>query len=67
MKKQKSKPSEPADHPDSMDDRDKLAPEESTMDLPDVKDIPGQEHVTVPPLGEMSDTTASSADEEDTI
>lgn len=32
--------------------------------LPDVEDIPGQEHVNPAPLGELADTTASSADEE---
>lgn len=39
-------------------------PREYFMDMPEVKDIPGQEHVHVPPLGELADTTASSADEE---
>ena len=39
-------------------------PREFFMDMPEVKDIPGQEHVHVPPLGELADTTASSADEE---
>lgn len=34
------------------------------MDLPEAKDIPGQEHIHVPPLGELADTTISSADEE---
>ena len=34
------------------------------MDLPEVKDIPGQEHVRPPRLGELGDTTSSSADEE---
>lgn len=34
------------------------------MDLPEVSDIPGQEHVRPPRLGELGDTTASSADEE---
>ena len=64
MKKQKSKPSKPADLPDSMDDRDKLAPEESTMDLPDVKDIPGQEHIRPPKLRSFIDTTNASDGEE---
>jgi len=32
--------------------------------LPEVKDIPGQEHVRPPRLGELADNTASSADEE---
>ena len=34
------------------------------MDLPEVKDIPGQEHVSPPRTEEMVDTTISSADEE---
>ena len=54
----------PGDLPDSPEDREKLQAEESTIDLPDVKDIPGQEFVHVPRVGEMADTTASSADEE---
>ena len=45
-------------------DQERLKPEETTMDLPDVKDIPGQEFVNAPPLGMMADTTISSADEE---
>jgi hypothetical protein len=49
---------------DSEKDQKKLAPEETSMELPEVKDIPGQEHVHVPPLGELADTTASSDDEE---
>ena len=38
--------------------------DKKTMDLPEVKDIPGQENVKPPRLGELADTTASSADEE---
>ena len=41
-----------------------MAKNKKTMDLPEVKDIPGQEHVRPPRLGELGDTTASSADEE---
>jgi hypothetical protein len=41
-----------------------LKPEETILDLPDVSDIPGQEHVRVAPLGELADTTISSDDEE---
>ncbi len=37
---------------------------EITIDLPEVKDIPGQEHVRPPHMREMMDSTASSADEE---
>ena len=54
----------PNDLPDSPEDREKLKPEETFIDLPDVKDIPGQEFVHVPPAGEMADTTISSDDEE---
>ena len=49
---------------DSQRDIDRLRPEEATLDLPDVKDIPGQEHIHVPPAGELGDTTISSDDEE---
>jgi len=38
--------------------------DKKTIDMSDVKDIPGQEHIRPPRLGEMEDTTASSADEE---
>jgi hypothetical protein len=54
----------PGDLPDSPEDQEKLQNQETTIDLPDVKDIPGQEFVNVPTIGEMADTTASSADEE---
>lgn len=54
----------PGDLPDSPQDREKLKTEETTIDLPDVKDIPGQEFVNVPNVGEMADTTAASDDEE---
>lgn len=49
---------------DPQRDQDRLRPDETTIDLPEVKDIPGQEHVHVPPLGELADTTISSDDEE---
>lgn len=49
---------------DSQRDIERLKPEETTMDLPDVKDIPGQEFIHVPRLGELADTTISSDDEE---
>jgi hypothetical protein len=53
-----------ADLPDSPHDAERLKPEETILDLPDVSDIPGQEHVQAPPLGALADTTISSADEE---
>jgi hypothetical protein len=49
---------------DSRKDREKMKGEEVILDLPEVKDIPGQEHVRPMPLGELADTTISSADEE---
>ena len=49
---------------DSKEDREKLKPEETILDLPEVKDIPGQEHIRPMPLGELADVTISSADEE---
>lgn len=49
---------------DSPQDEEKMQREETDMMLPDVSDIPGQEHIHVPPLGELADTTISSDDEE---
>jgi len=56
----------PNDLPDSPRDQEKLRTEETYIDLPDVKDIPGQEFVNAAPAGSMADTTISSADEEGT-
>ena len=53
-----------SDLPDSSRDEQELKNEETTIDLPDVKDIPGQEFIHPPNLGEYNDTTTSSADEE---
>ena len=58
--------SAPGDLTDSAKDREKMRNEETFIDLPDVKDIPGQEFVTAPPLGSLGDTTISSDDEEGT-
>ena len=49
---------------DSADDRKKMQVETANIDLPDVKDIPGQESITPMPLGELADDTISSSDEE---
>jgi len=54
----------PNDLPDSPADRAKLEGEETTIDLPDVKDIPGQEFVNAAPAGILRGSTASSSDEE---
>lgn len=53
-----------SDLPESKRDKELLKPDEAILDLPDVKDIPGQEHIRPMPPGEMADTTISSADEE---
>jgi hypothetical protein len=49
---------------DPIKDQKELKNEEATIDLPDVKDIPGQEHIHPPKLREYADETISSADEE---
>ena len=59
-----NKSSKNTDLQDSERDKKELKQEEVTLDLPDVKDIPGQENVNVPNMREMADTTISSDDEE---
>ncbi|MEI6948740.1 hypothetical protein V9K67_16235 [Paraflavisolibacter sp. H34] len=54
----------PNDLPDSPRDEERLRPEETIINLPDVSDIPGQEFVRGRTMGEMADTTISSEDEE---
>ncbi|MBO9591804.1 MAG: hypothetical protein J7599_02775 [Niabella sp.] len=49
---------------DTEKDLEKLQPDEGTLDLPEVKDIPGQENIHPPNLREMADTTIASDDEE---
>ena len=75
----KSKRNAPDSNPRTLDDtrsqidisesekeKQELKPDKASLDLPDVRDIPGQEHIHVPPLGELADTTISSDDEEGT-
>jgi hypothetical protein len=53
------------DLPDSPKDKKEMQePGIITLDLPEVKDIPGQENITPAPMGEMADETIASADEE---
>src|SRR5688572_27336911 len=52
------------DLPDTPQDQEKMKPESAIIDIPDVKDIPGQEHIIPPPMGELADNTAASDDEE---
>jgi hypothetical protein len=56
--------SAPNDLPDSEKDKEEMRSEETFIDLPDVKDIPGQEFVNAPPLGALGDITIASDDEE---
>ncbi|MEO6406821.1 MAG: hypothetical protein ABIY51_11725 [Ferruginibacter sp.] len=53
-----------SDLPDNQHDLERMQPEETTLDLPDVEDIPGQEFIHPPRMGSYADTTISSADEE---
>ena len=64
---EENKRKENEDLTDSPSDIERLKPEQTTIDLPDVNDIPGQKGIHVPPLGELADSTASSADEEDIL
>lgn len=52
------------DLPDTARDKKLMEPEEVILDLPEVKDIPGQEHIRPALPREMADVTISSADEE---
>lgn len=63
-----SKPTQPprshADITDTESDIERMQPEQTIFDLPDVEDIPGQEFIQVPKMKEFHDTTISSDDEE---
>jgi hypothetical protein len=52
------------DLPDNAHDEERMQPEEVILDLPDVKDIPGQEFIHPPEIDSFSDTTIASDDEE---
>lgn len=57
----------PQSHTDLQDnerDTQRMQPDKATLDLPDVEDIPGQEHIKVPKMKEFHDTTIASDDEE---
>ncbi|CAN5508552.1 hypothetical protein BH10BAC3_BH10BAC3_07680 [soil metagenome] len=49
---------------ESEHDKGLMKPEPAIMDLPDVKDIPGQEYIKVMPFGEIAGVTIASDDEE---
>jgi hypothetical protein len=52
------------DLPDTENDKLHLQPVETIIELPDVEDIPGQEHIKVPSFKEFADITISSDGEE---
>ena len=49
---------------DSEKDKKEMQQEETIIDLPDVEDIPGQEHIKVPQFKEFADDTIASDGEE---
>lgn len=59
-----AKASRYSDLPDTPHDAERMKAEEVIIDMPDVSDIPGQEHILVPAILEMQDVTISSDDEE---
>ncbi|MGN6541359.1 MAG: hypothetical protein ACTHKY_11175 [Ginsengibacter sp.] len=58
------KKDELSDQIDSPHDREELEKETVDVGIPNVNEIPGQEDFVPAPLGELADTTISSADEE---
>jgi len=64
MSTQNKHPNSHTDLIDSERDKERMQREEITIDMPDVEDIPGQEHIHVPKMKEFHDTTISSDDEE---
>ncbi|MES2328737.1 MAG: hypothetical protein V4539_03975 [Bacteroidota bacterium] len=64
MSTQNNNPAHNTDLIDSERDKARMQPEETTIDLPGVEDIPGQEHIHVPQMKQFHDTTISSDDEE---
>ena len=60
----KNKEAKTADIKDPAKDMAKMQSETTVIDMPEVKDIPGQENIIPPRLREMEDTAISSADEE---
>lgn len=55
---------ENTDLPESARDEKELQSESSIFDLPEVKDIPGQENIIPLPMGDLAGETISSSDEE---
>ena len=64
MKNTTLNPSLQGDIHDNEKDEKYLQSEETIFDLPEVKDIPGQEHIHPPRMKSFADVTISSDDEE---
>ena len=64
MNKSNNNKGDHADLKDSAHDQQRLKGDYGTLDLPDVKDIPGQEHIVPPAFKEFANSTISSSDEE---
>ena len=64
MEKKQTTLSMDGDIHDSKRDEQRLQPDEAIIELPNVKDIPGQEHINPPKFKQFADTTISSDDEE---
>lgn len=60
----KDKLSDQIDSPHDRKELEDLDELPDTINIPDAHEIPGQEDFTPAPMGEVADTTASSADEE---
>lgn len=60
----KSKKERLSNEIDSAHDREELKDDVVEVNIPDVSEIPGQEHFVPAPLGELAGTTISSSDEE---
>lgn len=66
MKKQQKEPSpeELSKNVDSPEDQEKMEPETTSINIPDAREIEGQEDINPLPQGEQANTTVASADEE---
>jgi hypothetical protein len=62
--KNENKTTSSRDIAESTNDKKHLQADTARLDLPDVEDIPGQQHVHPPIMNEYADTTVSSDDEE---
>jgi hypothetical protein len=64
MKKNQKNPATDEPIRENREAEERGTTDETILNLPEVKDIPGQEHVRPPRMREFADTTASSDDEE---